>query len=251
MHFLVFHLHGPLASWGDIAVGEVRPSFPAPTRSALLGLLSACLGIPREDRAAFEALSRSVKFAVRVDAGGALLEEYQTISLPSGRGHEMAATRRVEEQYARDNTMQTYRTHYTDAVYTVFVQAPDGAEEPLKPLVHGLNQPVFVPYLGRKANPLDVPMCPKIVRCSNLGAALIAEESELPEFIHQLFIGTNVRPIRRLVHSRQVIADARFDEWSWVSEEQRNNEPDSRTAWHFSPNRVRVGFDIEPGTQEA
>ena len=37
---LVFRLFGPLASWGEIAVGQVRPSAVRPTRSALLGLLA-------------------------------------------------------------------------------------------------------------------------------------------------------------------------------------------------------------------
>lgn len=249
MHFLVFHLHGPLASWGDIAVGEVRPSFPAPTRSALLGLLAACLGIPREAKDAFETLSQSLQFAVRVDADGARLDEYQTISLPEGRGHSMAPTRRVEEQYARENTMQTYRAHFTDALYTVFVRTSDAKAMPLETLSEALTHPIFTPYLGRKANPLDVPMCPKIIQCEDLGSALQSEESELPEFMHDLFTGTNVRPVRRLARERRVVADARFDHWPWLTEEQRNNEPESRTSWHFSTNRVRVGFDIDLETQ--
>jgi CRISPR system Cascade subunit CasD len=28
-HFLLFRLHGPLAAWGDIAVGEERPTTSA------------------------------------------------------------------------------------------------------------------------------------------------------------------------------------------------------------------------------
>ena len=39
--YLVFQLHGPMASWGVDAPGEVRHSHELPSRSALLGLLAA------------------------------------------------------------------------------------------------------------------------------------------------------------------------------------------------------------------
>jgi CRISPR system Cascade subunit CasD len=47
--YLVFQLHGPMASWGVDAPGEVRHSHELPSRSALLGLLAAALGIRREE----------------------------------------------------------------------------------------------------------------------------------------------------------------------------------------------------------
>lgn len=246
MEMLVFHLHGPLASWGDIAVGEVRPSFPAPTRSALLGFIAACLGISRDSKDLLATLSESLSFAVRIDAEGSLLDEYQTVSLPRGRGHENAPTRRVEEQYSTDNTIQTYRAHYTDATYTVFVKSTHAKELSIEALERALKRPHFAPYLGRKANPVDLPLCPRLVKCRDLGDALRTDESELPDFIHELFKGTSVRPVRSSTgRPRRVIADARFEHWPWQAEEQRNNEPDSRTAWNFSSNLVRIGFDIE------
>ena len=49
MDFLVFQLQAPLAAWGDIAVGECRPTMAYPGQSALLGLLAAALGVRRED----------------------------------------------------------------------------------------------------------------------------------------------------------------------------------------------------------
>jgi CRISPR system Cascade subunit CasD len=47
--YLVFQLHGPMASWGVDAPGEVRHSHELPSRSALLGLLAAALGIRRDE----------------------------------------------------------------------------------------------------------------------------------------------------------------------------------------------------------
>ena len=39
--YLIFQLHGPMASWGVDAPGEVRHTHELPSRSALLGLLLA------------------------------------------------------------------------------------------------------------------------------------------------------------------------------------------------------------------
>ena len=39
--YLIFQLHGPMASWGVDAPGEVRHTHELPSRSALLGLLAA------------------------------------------------------------------------------------------------------------------------------------------------------------------------------------------------------------------
>ncbi len=47
--YLIFQLHGPMASWGVDAPGEVRHTHELPSRSALLGLLAAGVGIRRDN----------------------------------------------------------------------------------------------------------------------------------------------------------------------------------------------------------
>ena len=47
--YLLFRLHGALASWGDIAVGDIRPSYRYPSKSAVIGLLAAALGVERDE----------------------------------------------------------------------------------------------------------------------------------------------------------------------------------------------------------
>jgi CRISPR system Cascade subunit CasD len=47
--YLLFQLYAPLVSWGAPAVGEVRHTDTIPTRSALLGILAAALGISRDN----------------------------------------------------------------------------------------------------------------------------------------------------------------------------------------------------------
>ena len=50
MHeYLLFRLYGSMASWGDIAVGEFRPTFDHPSKSAVMGLIAAAMGIRRDE----------------------------------------------------------------------------------------------------------------------------------------------------------------------------------------------------------
>ena len=56
--FLIFQLQGPMAAWGEVAVGEDRGSRDDPGVSALSGLLAAALGVDRADEASHAALAR-------------------------------------------------------------------------------------------------------------------------------------------------------------------------------------------------
>ncbi|HNQ33369.1 MAG TPA: type I-E CRISPR-associated protein Cas5/CasD, partial [Methanoculleus sp.] len=73
--FLIFRLYGMMASWGDIAVGELRPTFDHPSRSAIVGLLAAALGIRRDEEERLSILSNTCRIAIRVDAPGVLLRD--------------------------------------------------------------------------------------------------------------------------------------------------------------------------------
>ena len=83
--YLVFRLYGPLASWGEIAVGESRHSAAYPSRSALIGLLGAALGIERDDEAGQQALAAGYRFGVKLHAAGHPLRDYHTVQ----RGPEL------------------------------------------------------------------------------------------------------------------------------------------------------------------
>src|SRR5215469_1393549 len=76
--FLTFVLAAPLAAMGEIAVGERRGSWDRPGRSAVLGLIAACLGLAREDEGAHESLETGYGLALRVQNVGPLLPDYHT-----------------------------------------------------------------------------------------------------------------------------------------------------------------------------
>ena len=102
--YLLFRLYGPLASWGRVAVGGVRGSDAHPSKSAVLGLVAAALGLRRDDAAAQARLAAGYGFAVRVDAPGVLLRDYHTAQVP-GR----SALKRRPHATRRDQCRQALR----------------------------------------------------------------------------------------------------------------------------------------------
>jgi CRISPR system Cascade subunit CasD len=94
--FLTFALVAPIASFGAIAVGERRPGFDRPARSAVLGLLGACLGLERQDDAAHAALAEGYYLALLCHAPGRLLADYHTAQMPSAERGRRFTTRAAE-----------------------------------------------------------------------------------------------------------------------------------------------------------
>jgi CRISPR system Cascade subunit CasD len=170
--FLVFQLYGPLAAWGDIAVGEYRPSFAHPSKSAIIGLLAAALGIRRDEDERQKALADACSFAVRVDAMGTLLRDYHTAQVPSEKKGVTRYTRYSELAVEKLNTILSSRDYRCDAAYTVAISFRDGSAYSAQMLADALCKPVFVLYLGRKSCPLALPLQPKVVPATNFKDAL-------------------------------------------------------------------------------
>lgn len=173
MDYLMFRLYGPLAAWGSIAVGQERPSDAHPSKSALLGLLAAAMGIRRSDTEGQRRLASAYGFAIRVDAPGTLLRDYHTVQVPPERRHVRHRTRRDELQAEALNTILSNRDYRCDALYTVALWVQDEASRPFSPaeLAEGLRQPQLTLYLGRKSCPLALPLQASLLTVPNLEAA--------------------------------------------------------------------------------
>lgn len=176
MTFLVFQLQAPLASWGDTAVGEYRPSYDYPGESALVGLLGAALGVRRDDEAANAALRDGYGFAVALQSAGTLLRDYHTAQVPSESDLKKRprATRRDELNLPKEklNTILSTRDYRQDAACLVAVQARAGAPHSLEDLAEALRKPRFVLYLGRKSCPPATPLHPLLSADDNALAAM-------------------------------------------------------------------------------
>lgn len=170
--YLIFRLYGPLASWGDIAVGEYRPSFAHPSKSAIVGLLAAALGIRRDDEKGQKALAGAVTFAIRVDTLGVPLRDYHTTQVPSARRGVTHYTRHSELSTDDLNTILSSRDYRCDAVYTIAITLADGTAFAIDSLAAALRNPAFTLYLGRKSCPPALPLQPHVVTAATLKEAM-------------------------------------------------------------------------------
>lgn len=174
--FLLLTLYAPLASWGDIAVGEFRGSWDRPSRSAVLGLVAAALGLERENQDAHDALDRGYGLAVRADAPGTPLVDYhtaQTVDAATVKRRRPAT--RAELLAGRDRqTILSRRTYRQDALATAALWVRDGAKArwTLDAVANALSRPRFVLYAGRKANVFGLPLDPRVESAPTLAEAL-------------------------------------------------------------------------------
>lgn len=176
MEYLVFRLYGPMSSWGELAVGEARHSSSYPSKSAIVGLLGAALGLRREEDQSHRNLASAYQQAVKVISVGHPLKDYHTAQAPDSAGKFHYQTRRDEIVTGRHRlgTVLSSREYYTDAQAVVALKAGDDAQWSLSTLSRALLTPKFHLYLGRKACPLAAPLNPQKITTDDFFQALNA-----------------------------------------------------------------------------
>lgn len=191
--YLVFRLYGPIVSWGEIAVGEVRESADHPTKSAVLGLLAAALRMRRDDEEAHRKLSDAYGFAVLSRSPGTPLVDYHTTQVPasgSARRRLAPATRR-EELSSRPRhdlgTVLSRRDYRMDALADValWVRLPSPPHT-LAELRDALDRPGYVLYLGRKSCPPALPLQARLVAAPSIREAFATARFDEPEELREV-----------------------------------------------------------------
>ncbi|MEA3348439.1 MAG: type I-E CRISPR-associated protein Cas5/CasD, partial [Pseudomonadota bacterium] len=164
MDYLLFRLYGPMASWGEIAVGETRHTATYPGKSAIIGLMAAALGIKRAEPEKQQQMQQGYALAVKVYSQGTLLRDYHTVQVPDSVGKLTYRTRRDELALgkARLGTILSSREYRSDAMALVAVKALPNAPYDLQTIKKHLKKPKFHLYLGRKSCPLAAPLNPQI-----------------------------------------------------------------------------------------
>lgn len=137
MPTLLIRLAGPMQSWGTTSRFDQRDTGKEPSKSGVIGLLAAALGIDRENWIDLEPLTQ-LTMGVRHDRPGVLRRDYQTaqniISADRSKVHETAVTK---------------RDYLADAAFLVGLESPDRA---LLERAHAaLQNPVWPLALGRKS----------------------------------------------------------------------------------------------------
>ncbi|WP_316897545.1 type I-E CRISPR-associated protein Cas5/CasD [Pseudodesulfovibrio indicus] len=177
--YLIFTLSGPMQAWGTVAVGEVRPVASRPTRSGVLGLLAASLGLRREEPELLATLDAACRVAVRVDAPGSRLIDYHTVQAPQEKRKRIFRTRRDElvamlDLDERPNTLLSRREYLVDASFTACVWMETAAPWTPADLAEALREPLFVPFLGRKCCPVSRPFAPQVIAAGDVLEAFAA-----------------------------------------------------------------------------
>jgi CRISPR system Cascade subunit CasD len=230
---LVFVLHGPIAAFGGVAVGERRGGEARPARSALLGLLAAALGIERNAAETHAAMERGYGVAVRVDAPGVAFSDYHTAQVPPARRGERHATRRAELDAKPLETILSRRDYRTDSLFTVAVWARPAVPTGLADLAAALQRPRFCLSIGRKSCPLGLPPGPVVLAAADALAAMTARPVPAPEQRVRL----------RLRAQPSVLAtdlDGMPDDVRTRWTETRRDSIASRDRWQFTLRQERV-----------
>ena len=138
MATLLLRLAAPLQAWGADSKFETRKTNREPTKSGVIGLLAAALGLRRDESEGLARLT-GLRFGVRVEREGQLLVDYHT-----------AKTQDEKNSYV------TYRHYLQDAVFLAGLESEDTAL--LLQLQDALQHPVFPLYLGRRSCPPALPL---------------------------------------------------------------------------------------------
>lgn len=253
--YLVFRLYGPMASWGEIAVGESRHSAVYPSRSALLGLLGAALGVEREDDAGQQALVSGYRLAVKMLSAGSPLRDYHTVQAPPQRRNTKYRTRRQELADGEQlGTLLSAREYRCDALAVVVVEALDGATWSLEQLQKSLLRPVFALYLGRKSCPLALPLHPQLIEAeSALVAASTARQPSLASMLYsgqeQPWPAKSDRYLLRPATPRFYWEEGMLSGVQETMQLTRNDQPLSRRRWQFAPRQEWMAMLPEEGVQ--
>lgn len=136
MSTLLIELRGPQQAWGSRSRFAVRATELAPTKSGVVGMIAAALGMERTaplDRFA------DLRFGVRIDQPGRVERDFQTTRSFDGR-HSYPLSQRY---------------YLADAVFVVGVE---GAETELATYREALARPYFPLFLGRRAFPPEGPL---------------------------------------------------------------------------------------------
>ena len=226
MRFLLFTLYAPMASFGEIAVGERRMGWTRPARSAVLGLIAAARGIDRADEAAHRDLEESLHYAVRTDASGRPFTDYHTAQVPSTRRGRTFATRREELGAGGLNTVLSTREWRADTFHTAAVWPRPGRPPDLSGLAAAMESPHYALYLGRRAAPLGLPLNPTVVEAPTfVGAFAMREVTDVEREVLDS-IGPADVPEIACDHDVEGLADVRM--------ERRRDAVASRSRWQFN-----------------
>lgn len=165
---LAFYLDAPLQAWGASSRYQIRDTDAFPTKSGVLGMIAAAMGIDKEDPreeervaelAALRFSAKRVYTQNRADVGR--LMDFHTVGggydTDKGSGERLFVTRKASG--APFGTVITKRSYLTDAKFIVCLQRDATL---LAACADALENPVWGVWFGRKACLPAAPLAPTL-----------------------------------------------------------------------------------------
>jgi CRISPR system Cascade subunit CasD len=250
--YLIFSIAAPMASFSaQYDPGERRNSSNRPSKSGVLGMVAAALGIERTEEVKFEALRDSLGFAVRVEDAGQPAFDYHTSQVPPARRNRRFATRADELSVPKTElkTILSTREYRVNAFASpaLWLRAMD-RRVALADIAAALKRPHFTVYAGRKSHPLMLPCNPTVVQADCVSDAFAEFDKAQPKAVKE-FRQRYLPDVQRYGQKAPpVIYSDLVEEEAYERIEQRRDLPESRTKWRFGLRQEAILSGRQRGT---
>ncbi len=210
MPTLLLRLVGPMQSWGTTSRFDQRDTGKEPSKSGVIGLLAAAMGIDRENWTDLEPATR-LSMGVRHDRPGVLKRDYQTAGCA-----ETDTIIKADGTLSKDGVV-SHRFYLADAAFLVGLE---GAERVFLEKAHAaLQNPIWALALGRKSylpsEPVwiengiqDAPLREALAKCPWLGTLRKWEQS--PEKLRVSFESKDRSGVLMMDQPLSSFAERRF-----------------------------------------
>jgi len=141
---VLLRLEGPMQSWGITSRFDERDTTLEPTKSGVVGLCAAALGIAREDDKSLQPLA-ALTMAVRVDRPGSVATDFQT----AGGGTMNGKSGVYRASGKSGDTVISRRAYLVDASFLVALGSDD--HHLVGRLNEALQSPAWPLFLGRRS----------------------------------------------------------------------------------------------------
>ena len=155
MATLLLRLAAPIQAWGDESKYDIRQTYHEPSKSGVIGMLAAAMGL-RRDSDEISELSSSLRMGVRVEMPGIMIKDFHIALAPK-------YTSKGDVRHETDGSVimenapyVTTRYYLCDACFLVGLESEDHAL--LEKLEKALVAPCFPLYLGRRSCPPTQPL---------------------------------------------------------------------------------------------
>lgn len=226
-HILLMRLAGPMQSWGVMSRFSRRDTGKEPSKSGIIGLISAAMGIERSDDKHPDFLRlQTTRLGIRVLRGGVLQSDYHT-----------AQNIAKADGGIKDTELST-RSYLADADFIAALQSDD--RDLLERVHAALKAPKWQLFLGRKAFVPHFPVYFADDKAIIDGDDLETELNQ-PDLLERLKID---RPWKSFDGGQRLVIEDDY------GSEIRQDVPLSFAERRFTIRRVRTTFARQAGRRE-